>query len=188
MKTVFISDTHLNHINIVKGVSKWSDTSRCRPFNTVAEHNETILDGINTAADVNDRLIINGDFCFGNHENIPKFRNLIRCRNVWLVKGNHDRQLWKYHRSVFQYTDKYIDDLVIDKQQIFMCHYAGHVWEDNNRGSWMLCGHSHGNLPLPHSEGKILDLCPENHNYKPWTFEQIKEYMDARPIVAKDHH
>ena len=187
MKTIFTSDCHFQHINIVKGISTWSDTSKCRPFATIEEHNEVILDGINSAAGPDDRVIIAGDFCFGNHENIPKFRELIICRNVWVVKGNHDHKLWKYHRGCFQNTTKFIDDLYIDKQKIVICHYALQVWEDNNRGSWMLCGHSHGNLDHT-DDGKILDLCPEDHDYKPWTFEQVKECMDSRTIVAKDHH
>jgi hypothetical protein len=33
--TWFISGTHYSHTNICKGVSRWSDTSVCRPFDTL---------------------------------------------------------------------------------------------------------------------------------------------------------
>jgi calcineurin-like phosphoesterase family protein len=187
MKTIFTTDTHLSHKNIIKGTSEWSNIDKCRPFDTVDEHDDFILDAINSVAGPEDRIIHGGDFSFGSHTNIPKFRDRIKCRNIFLVKGNHDKKLWQHYRSLFTWTGTMLDDLYIDKQHIVVCHYALQVWEDNNRGTWMIHGHSHNGLD--HAlDGKILDVCPEGHDYKPWTFEQIKEYMSIREVVAKDHH
>jgi len=186
MTDIFITDTHFAHKNIVKGVSEWAVTERCRPFDTVDEHDEFLLDAINSAADVNDRIFHGGDFAFGHHTNVPKYRERIRCRNIFLCKGNHDHKLWQHHRGLFTWTGAMLDDLYIDKQHIVMCHYPLQVWENNNRGTWMIHGHSHNGLDHT-NDGKILDVCIESGKAV-WTFEEIREYMNNKPIVAKDHH
>ncbi len=187
MTYFFTSDSHFCHTNIVKGTSKWTDTSSCRPFTTVEEHDNTLLENINSVVGFDDVLIHAGDWSFGHISNVKKFRDLIRCRNVWLIKGNHDKKLWRTERHLFQLTDKLLDDFYIGSQQVVVCHYAFQVWEDNHRGSICLCGHSHNNLDHT-DDGKILDVCPEGHGYKPWSFDEIMEYMNSKPIVARDHH
>lgn len=89
----FISDPHYGHKNIVREVSEWSDTSRCRDFNDVERMNHTIVDSINSTVRENDILFCLGDWSFGGVENVWKFRKRLVCKNIHLVLGNHDHHI-----------------------------------------------------------------------------------------------
>ena len=62
--------------------------------------------------------------------------------------------------------------------------------DDEDR--WMLHGHCHNNLfkwtneHMPNA--KILDVGVDGHDYKPWSFDEIKKYMDKRGGFSADHH
>ena len=91
----FTGDTHYGHKNIVRGTSEWSSTKRCRDFDTIQEHNEAIVNGINEHAEQNDTLYHVGDWSFGGLENLWNFRKRIVCRNIFLCLGNHDHHIEK---------------------------------------------------------------------------------------------
>ena len=42
----FTSDTHYNHKNLVKGISRWEDKSGCSDFATKEEMNELLIKNI----------------------------------------------------------------------------------------------------------------------------------------------
>ena len=48
----------------------------------------------------------------------------------------------------------------------------------------MLHGHCHNNMDNWKNEhmpkAKILDVGVDGHNFKPWSFEEIKEYMKKK--------
>lgn len=198
MADYFISDTHFKHRNIVRGISQWEGQKGCRDFDTLDEHDNKILDGINSVVGPDDTLRHLGDWSFGSVANVAAFRAKINCRNIILIYGNHDRNIRRDRalRDLFVWTGDMRSDF-FGKQYIVQCHYAFQVWEDNNRGAFMLHGHSHDalehdpkcvNCGHQTSDGKILDVCVEGHDCKPWSLPEINEYMAARPIVAKDHH
>lgn len=56
MKTAFIADPHFDH----EGVVSMSD----RPFASIEEHNDVILDNINRFVEYQDRLFVLGDFAW----------------------------------------------------------------------------------------------------------------------------
>lgn len=181
----FTSDLHLSHSNIIKGCSKWSDTSKCRPFKNIEEHDKTIIDNINSLVGENDVLVHAGDFAFGHKSNIPKFRNLINCKTIYCCVGNHDHNLLLYTDLFTEVRDRF--NFFFGKQQVIVDHYSLNVWENNHRGSIMLFGHSHQSLDVSNC-GKTLDIGVEGHDYKPWAYVEIIEYMSQKSIIAKDHH
>lgn len=90
----FISDTHHSHKNICIGVSDWDDKAKsCRNFQTLEEMNELIVSNINKYVKEDDILYHLGDWSFGGIENIWKFRKQIKCKNIYLVPGNHDHHI-----------------------------------------------------------------------------------------------
>ena len=185
----FTSDSHYAHKNIVRGVSNWSSKSGCRDFDSLEEHNNAIVDGINSTVGERDILYHLGDWSFGGVDKVSEFSNQIKCREIHLIYGNHDGNIRRDRKLRDDHftSVKDFDTLFIGKQQIVMCHYALQVWENNHRGAIMLHGHSHNSLD--HSgDGRILDVCVEGHNYKPWHLDEILEYMFKIDIVAKDHH
>ena len=65
-----------------------------------------------------------------------------------------------------------------------MNHYAMLAWNKSFHGSWLLYGHSHGRMTkftdehLP--QARMLDVGVDTHDYKPWSFEQVKTFMDGK--------
>lgn len=94
----FTSDTHFGHSNIVRGTSSWTDKSRCRNFDTVDEHDEYILNQINSIVKIDDTLYHLGDWNFGGIDNIWKYRKQINCKNIHLILGNHDHHIERNSR------------------------------------------------------------------------------------------
>ena len=90
----FVSDTHHSHKNICIGVSDWDDKEKsCRNFQTLEEMNELIVNNINKYVKEDDILYHLGDWSFGGIENIWEFRKQIKCKNIYLVPGNHDHHV-----------------------------------------------------------------------------------------------
>ena len=90
----FTSDTHFGHTNICLGTSTWENKeSKCRNFNSLEEMNNHIVANINDCVGENDILIHLGDWSFGGIENVWNFRKQIKCKNIYLVLGNHDHHI-----------------------------------------------------------------------------------------------
>lgn len=182
-RSFFISDTHASHANICgPAISKWD--KGYRNFSSIDEMDNAIVDSINTRVGENDTLYHLGDWSFGGKDKIEKFRRRIRCKNIILIYGNHDHNIRKEFRHLFQRCYDFLETYV-NGQFIVMSHYALRVWQKSHHGSWHLYGHSHGSLP--DIGGKCFDIgwCVWR---RPLSFDEVKEIMDARPITFNDHH
>ncbi len=82
-RTWVCADHHFQHRNIVKFTRK--DGTKLRPFDTIEEHDETIIARHNSVVHPDDRVYCLGDF--GN----PRIAERLLGRLV-LVKGNHDTE------------------------------------------------------------------------------------------------
>jgi len=51
------------------------------------------------------------------------------------------------------------------------------IWKASHYNSWHLYAHSHNRLK---AIGKSLDVGVDGHNFEPWSWEEIKEYMKDR--------
>lgn len=177
----FTSDLHLGHINII---------SHCeRPFDSVLAMDSTIIDHINNTVSSQDHLYILGDFSFRG-KNPIEYRRLIKCKNIHIILGNHDKpnKFIPYVGMHFT-TVQAVKEITYKQQKIFLSHYPHRSWPSSHRGSWMLYGHTHANLnhidvasPL-----KTLDVGIDNNiNYgkpfgQPWSFDQLYEIFRSKP-------
>lgn len=93
MSNIFLtSDTHYNHPNIAsKNCSNWE--SGYRQFNSLKEHNQTIVAEINRIVQPNDVLYHMGDWSFGGIGSIWEFRKQLNCKNIHFMIGNHDHHI-----------------------------------------------------------------------------------------------
>lgn len=169
----FTSDSHYAHTNYCLGVSNWDDKEvSCRKFQTLEEMNETIVKNINEYVKDDDTLYHLGDWSFGGINNIWEFRKEIRCKNIYLVPGNHDHHIKnnKVLPNVFEeYNVGFVDlmpihdhfsqvyakelfkdvlpqcyKLKVDKStEIILSHYPVEEWENMDKGSIHCHGHSH---------------------------------------------
>lgn len=200
----FSSDFHYNHKNIVSGVSQW-DSTQTRNFQTLEEHNETLVNNINICCKENDILIFGGDWSFGGFQIIPIFREKLNVKTIYFTFGNHDEHIIRNkngYQSLFTKCS-FRHNLMIGKQLIVVDHFSKRVWEQSHKGSWMLYGHSHGNLPEYQGEAyydqnlghwnikqyKTMDIGIDTHpEFRPYHFDEIKSIMDKRSVILIDHH
>ena len=81
IKVWITSDTHYNHTNICRGVTKWRmpdgsvPESQTRNFESLDKMNSAIVNNINEVVGQDDVLIHLGDWSFGGFEQIEEFYN-----------------------------------------------------------------------------------------------------------------
>lgn len=212
----FTADLHLGHGNIIKycdrpflaaedqevKLSVGSQWSRCRwrlTEEAVRLMDRTIIDNINAIVGENDTLFVLGDFAFGLRnqyfERCRAYRNRIKCQNINIVWGNHDRfeikPLFSHHYDLASYP------IPGRKSKIIMCHYAMAVWEGSHRGNIQLYGHSHGNaernldalMPNRRSMDVGIDAAAALYGeYRPLRLSEVLALMDAKSGCAIDYH
>ncbi len=142
----FTADLHLGHEKILD-----KDFS-ARPFATIKDHDDHIIDRINAHVEPKDELFILGDFCWtGTYRKPGHFRNRIKCRSVHLIWGNHDQASVANQFSTTQ--DVLIVKLGTDTSKLpeqpsrpieaFLSHYAHAFWPSSHHGMLHLYGHCH---------------------------------------------
>ena len=196
----FTSDTHYGHKNIVSGISKWEDKSGCRNFKTLEEHNNTIVDSINSVVGQEDTLYHLGDWSFGGVENVFRFRERIICQNVHVILGNHDENLYKNRdncHEVFESVNSYLE-LNIGDDHIVLSHWPMKIWNRYHKGSWHLHGHTHGNLKPDEwwiqkqskNRRRTMDVGVDTNGFIPYSYDDLKRILDKLNNYPTDldHH
>jgi calcineurin-like phosphoesterase family protein len=100
--------------------------------------------------------------------------------------GNHDELIEKhlglfaYHFDFIKGSNKAGGSMILhhNKHKITLDHFARRVWDGSHKGSWMLYGHSHNELPVV---GKSFDIGVDGHNFEPWSLEEIEAKMETLP-------
>lgn len=170
----FTSDLHINHQNILVY------EPQSRPFKTVEEMNQVIIDNINNTVSEDDILWILGDLLMGPKEKAKGWLEQIKCRHVRVVLGNHDENKWKqdYYRSlgwiVMQYAVVEYEDF-----RFFCRHYP--IEETGQqlytKKDIYLYGHVHGKGPRGLQENNACHIGLDTNDLKPVSAAQIvKEY------------
>ncbi len=187
MQSWFTSDLHYHHNNIIK----YSN----RPFNNVEHMNYALIDNWNAVVGENDDVYSLGDFAFTKVGNILGILSRLK-GNIHMINGNHDEEIIKNRQQILDsgYVKSISDykEIRVNGQFICLFHYGARVWNRSHRGSWMLYGHSHGSLP-PY--GKSVDVGVDatfilngRTEYRPYSFLEIKQFMDSRNIEIADQH
>lgn len=175
----FISDTHWNHANIIKYCK--------RPFASIGEMNEKLIENWNARVKPGDSVYHLGDFALKVSQ--QEVENLVRRLNgqIHLIWGNHDQK----NKSVLKATNFAekvpYKELKIGDLKIVMCHYPFLTWNRAHHGSWDLHGHSHGNLPRDPNARRV-DVGVDCWNYSPVSFDEIRVEMEKVQFKPVDHH
>jgi len=191
----FTSDTHYNHTNICRGVTRWTDAEDItRDFKTLDQMNDRIVRGINDVVGQDDILFHLGDWSFGGFESIWKFRHQINCQNIHLVLGNHDHHIERDRdgiRHVFESVNQYVE-LEVNKQHNFvLMHYPIMSWNKMNDGVIHLHGHVHLPPDKRIGKGKMMDVGVDGNGMDPISLSKVLTLMNPRPISSGfefDHH
>jgi calcineurin-like phosphoesterase family protein len=167
MNTFFTSDTHWYHKNIIRYCS--------RPFSSVEEMDEILIDRWNSKVSKGDKVFHLGDFAFGQKEDILKLTKILN-GSITILEGNHDNI---GQPSNYGFAEKHkLLTAKINGTYITMCHYAMRTWERSQYDSWHIFGHSHGMLE---AIGKSWDVGVDNNGFAPVEFEELKKIMDSQP-------
>jgi calcineurin-like phosphoesterase family protein len=166
----FTSDTHFGHANIIRYCK--------RPFGSVDEMNEVMIQRWNEVVKHGDFVYHLGDFAFGKNLTTEMISRRLQ-GSVTVILGNHDDE--NYLMRLFGGQVCHYLKLKIDNQDIILFHYAMRTWWHDLRGSWHLYGHSHGALP---GHGKSFDIGVDCNDFRPQNFDEIKSRMDALSIAS----
>jgi len=154
--TIFlISDTHLNHKNIIKYCN--------RPFTSVEEMNDVIVKNWNSVVKEDDTVHFLGDLCFPRgYKTAEWWLSQLNGKINATIKGNHDKKgIDSYFLEYKGYTFKLV-------------HFP------QNRGDWdgvLLHGHIHNNnvkeYPFINYENKTVNVSVEMIDYTPISIEDL---------------
>jgi calcineurin-like phosphoesterase family protein len=194
----FTSDTHYNHTNICRGVTRWTDAEDItRDFKTLDQMNDRIVAGINTEVGQDDILFHLGDWSFGGFERIEEFRNRINCKNIHLILGNHDHHIERDRegiRRLFTSVNQYLELEVKGndwEQNYVLMHYPIISWNKMNDGVIHLHGHVHLSADRRIGKGKTMDVGVDGNGLNSLHTSDIKRLMGNQPIKSGfefDHH
>jgi calcineurin-like phosphoesterase family protein len=162
------SDTHFNHQNIFN--FRDSEGFKVRPFDSVEEMNQTMIDNWNSVVRQGDKVYHLGDVFFGSKDAFkslwPKLNGSKR-----LIVGNHDDIPFMSSGGFFQKVQMW---RIFREWNISMSHVPMHNSTFYNykedRPSLNVHGHIHNN---PSPPGPYHCVCVEQTNYTPVNIEEL---------------
>lgn len=123
----FTSDLHFGHKNILKHDN--------RPFHTIEEMDETIIERWNKTVANDDVVYVLGDISWYDEDKTYDIYGGLNGNKI-LVTGNHDRIRGKVRNcftSIFDYKR-----ISVDETKIIICHYPIHFYDCHYHGAIML--------------------------------------------------
>jgi calcineurin-like phosphoesterase family protein len=174
------SDHHFHHANVIKHCN--------RPFSSVEEMNEALIENWNKVVADNHTIYHLGDFSF--HRDFEVNRKLVKSlkgRKI-LIKGNHDKfKDSEYLRMGFLEVHNYLE-IKHNKKKYILIHYPLLTWNGAHRGSIHCHGHSHCTVNYLNKGTTRIDVGVDNFNYTPVSIEEIEELMKDVVYTPVDHH
>ena len=147
---------------------------KTRPFSTVEEMDEALMDNWNSVVKPGDKVYHLGDVTFGNKENYIKNIHKRLNGKKRLIVGNHDDV-----KFLAPYFEKVMLWRMFPDWGLLMTHVPVHrstLGEDRFDGKGMINvhGHIHSN---PSPEGPYKCVCVEqpHMNYTPINIEELKQ-------------
>lgn len=166
----FTSDLHLGHNK--------DFLYKVRGFNSIEEHDETIVKNINSIVSDEDELYILGDLILNNQEKGLKLLKQINGQKT-VILGNHDTshkiELYKSLgiRCVYAEFVKY------HKYRFILSHYPMKLFINWDRpvkdNLWCLCGHMHTSDKFIDMDTGSYHVELDAHNNKPISIEEVIE-------------
>ena len=147
----------------------------CSRPTTIEEHDEWLLDRINSKVTKHDTLYILGDVSMGNKVNTEKILQRINGNKI-LILGNHDANIEKstYFGEIKQIKNFTFNSPSYPNIHIVLCHYPIASWERKVHGSFMLHGHTHARFQ---NTGLSFDVGVDAQNYYPISLEEVFDKM-----------
>ena len=167
----FTSDHHFGHRNILRLCK--------RPFSSIEEMDEVLIDNWNRKVHRNDIVYIMGDLMFRNEKPAEYYLERLKGKKHLLV-GNHDGR-WMKTVDLPTYVESVamMQTFSDGQHKITGCHYPMMTWPSAGLNGYMVYGHIHANTdaaywPLILSMPKMLNAGVDINGYSPVTFEEME--------------
>lgn len=169
-KVHFTADCHFGHAAIIRMAN--------RPFASVDEHDQCLVDNWNAVVAPGDQVYVVGDFAHkADNERARQIFHRLRGAKH-LIVGNHDAAFVREQLPWSTVSDRI--KLTVDGQKIVLDHYPMRSWEGVRSGAIQLYGHVHNRLDVwPNS----LDVGVDAWDFRPVTLDDIRLRLNA----AYDH-
>ena len=175
MRKFYIADIHFGHANIIRLCN--------RPFSSVNEMNQVIIQNWNNRVLNDDIVYIIGDISFrcNTKESISMIASL-KGKKV-LITGNHDITNLKnpeFRTCFSEIVDmKTIFDESVQKK-VVLCHYPIVEWDGYFKGNYLVYGHIHNNISnYAYKCMSLLDTAlnagVDINNFMPVTMKELIE-------------
>lgn len=160
----FISDPHFWHANVLKFLDKHGN--RMRPFSSLEEMHETIIENHNRLVKPQDKVYWLGDITFQYHAGFSAIMSRLNGHKR-LIVGNHDK-IW--NPALIKWFDKAMLWRGWKEHNFTASHIPLRL-DSLRDGNYNVHGHVHCNsLQDPH----YLNVCVEVRNYTPVHVDQLK--------------
>jgi calcineurin-like phosphoesterase family protein len=189
----FTSDMHFGHFNMTCGPE--SKNLCNRPWETVDEMNEALIENWNATVGPTDIVWVLGDAVMGKIADTLPLISRLNGRKA-LVYGNHDRMFEPKKRTEWTQKYKEVGFLEICKeayihvpgqeQKVALSHfpYSGDSHDEDrfsehrltDNGMWLLHGHVHDAW---RRNGRQINVGIDVWDYKPVHIDQIVELMES---------
>lgn len=172
-KVWFTSDLHFWHKNICKYCN--------RPYESVEEMNEAIIQNWNAVVKDDDIVFVLGDLGFCGIEKLRDLLSQLKGK-IFLIQGNHDSDKVVnklYEESLIKDYFKLLEVTIINdeecpNQQLTLCHFPMIDWYNKEKGAWMVHGHQHQLPETPSCSVMHWDVGLDKNHMTPISFEQLK--------------
>lgn len=179
MTDFFIADTHFGHRRIIEFCPD------SRPFNSIEEHDNTLIENWNEVVSENDRVFVLGDFFLGGYKREDRIKEILNQLkgNKVLVQGNHDLD-----KSATQWLRLGFDRVapMVTYKGCILTHIPldkGEIKGQSSRGRWLanIHGHlhDHGNTKEMNETGRFC-VSAEQTFLTPVSWNYLWDYICKR--------
>ena len=163
-KTWFIADLHLGHQKIID--------FELRPFKTLEEMDEAIVENWNSVVGDNDDIFVLGDFSFYDKEKTTEICKKLKGRKI-LIMGCHDEESVSYYmecgfEEVYNYPIIYREFFMLSHKPLYI---------NTNMPYANIFGHVHSNVMYKTYSSQSACVCVERTSYYPLDFGFIVKLM-----------
>ena len=186
-KVWFTSDLHFWHKNICKYCN--------RPFETMEEMHEALINNWNSVVKEDDTVFLLGDMGFCGYDKLEPLMSQLNGKK-YLIQGNHDSDKIVFRLYEANIIEGYykmhevtiIGDEECPDQQLTLCHFPMIDWPNKERGAWMVHGHQHQLPETPSCSVMHWDVGVDKNNLKPVSFEQLKINITTQFVTRNNEN
>lgn len=170
MANFYISDQHFGHKNVLKFDS--------RPFETIDEHDQFLIDAHNRVVSKDDDVYMLGDVVYGASKDPDWYISKLN-GNLHLIIGNHDGEgILRDSSAKARFVE--IEKMLFVKdngRKIVLCHFPILEYNGYHKGAYHFYGHIHTRkdrtYEIMKDQEKSFNVGAPILDYTPAKFEQV---------------